>query len=332
MDWERRCIRFCAAMLACAIILRLGDSGYFSPIGQALERPEAASFLTYLQTGRVVRLPSETEPSTTQSTPSAQPTPAEPADSVEPVAISAEDLSLISVTYNTEYRPDLESLLLSPLSFDLEGDEPAVLILHTHATESYTPEAGESYTQTSEFRTLDPQYNMLCIGDRVTEILEQAGISVLHDRQFHDYPSYNGSYNHARESTEAILAQYPSIRLILDLHRDAADTASGQMATQASVGQTDSAQLMIVVGTGSGGLSHPNWEENCALALKLQTVLEKEDPGICRDLTLSYSRYNQHLSPGALLVEVGAAGNTLDEALVAAGALARGIITLLQGT
>lgn len=326
MDWQQRCIRFCGAMLTCAVVMRLGSQGFFQPAAMLLERPAVASFLTYLQTGRVVRLPQETQ-SLPQPT---QPEPSQPVQTAEALRFSPEDVSLIGVKYNTEYRPDLQALLLSPLPFDLKGDEPTVLILHTHTTESYTPAPGERYTESSTFRTLDSQYNMLAIGDRVASILEEAGIRVIHDRQLHDYPSYNGSYNHARESTEAILAQNPGIRLILDLHRDAADTPTGQMATMASVGSVDSAQLMLVVGTGSGGLSHPNWEENCALALKLHTVLEKENPGICRDLVLSYSRYNQHLSPGALLVEVGAAGNTQEEALVAAGALAEGIIALFS--
>ena len=328
MDWHRRCIRFCAVMLICAAVLRLADRGIFHSLGQLLERPEVASFVTYLQTGRVVRLPAETgtEPATGPVTIQTAP-PTEPA---EPLSFTAEDFSRIGVTYHTQYRPDLEALLAEPLAFDLKGETPTVLILHTHTTESYTPAPGESYAQTSPFRTLDPGCNMLAVGDRVAELLEEAGIGVIHDREIHDYPSYNGSYNHARERTEALLAENPGIRLILDLHRDAADTPTGQMATRASVGSRDSAQLMLVVGTGSGGLSHPEWEKNCSLALKLHAVLEEENPGICRDLVLSYSRYNQHLSPGALLVEVGAAGNTLDEALTAAGALAQGIITLFQ--
>jgi len=329
MDWDRRCIRFCATIVVCAILLRLWDCRILIPAGQALEHPGVASFLAYLQTGRVVRLPSQAAPEAPDD-----PVPESTGQTASntPVSFAPEDLSLIRVSYTTRYRPDLEEMLLRPLPFDLAGEEPTVLILHTHTSESYTPTPGDTYEQTSEYRTLNPAYNMLAVGDHVAALLEKAGIHVLHDRQFHDYPSYNGSYNHAQESTEGILAQHPSIRLVLDLHRDAADTPTGQMVTQASVGSADSAQLMIVVGTGSGGLPHPDWEENCALALKLHCVLEKENPGICRDLTLSYSRYNQHLSPGALLVEVGAAGNTLDEALVAAGALAHGIITLFQGT
>ena len=332
MDWQQRCIRFCGAMLVCAVCLRLADRCWLESFAQPLEQPAVASFLTYLQTGRVVRLPPETVPDSQPVTqPPTLPIPTGAEEIPAPVSFRAEDLSLIQVKYNTEYRPDLEKLLLEPLPFGLSGEEPTVLILHTHTTESYTAAPGQSYTQTSAFRTLDPQYNMLAIGDRIAALLTDAGIRVIHDRQFHDYPSYNGSYNHARESIQAILAENPSIRLILDLHRDAADTPTGQMTTQASVGSARSAQLMLVVGTGSGGLHHPDWERNCALALKLHAVLEKENPGICRDLVLSYSRYNQHLSPGALLVEVGAAGNTLDEALIAAGALAQGIITLFQG-
>lgn len=331
MDWERRCIRTCAAVLICAVVMRLASAGFFQPVGQLLENPKVASFLVYLQTGRVVRLEAEAagiEPEATAQTDA----PEVLRTSGTLPAFSAEDADMISIKSSSSYDPDIAELLTQPLDFDLSGEEPTVLILHTHTSESYTPTSGQDYEETSEYRTLDQQYNMLRIGDLVAQVLEDAGISVLHDREFHDYPSYNGSYSDAAESTASYLSQYPSIRLVLDLHRDAADTDYGQMVTQCTVDGQDSAQLMLVVGTGSGGLSHPNWEENLSLALKLHVVLERQNPGICRNLVLTYSRYNQHLSPGALLVEVGAAGNTLDEALVAANALAEGIIALFQGT
>lgn len=330
MDWERRCIRTCAAILLCAVVMRLSSSGYFAPLGKALENPQLASFLVYLQTGRVVRLSSQPEIPTTQPPPSepTEPQPSEPMPTA-PV-ITADDLELVDIKYTCNYRPDLQALLNQPLSFDLSGEEPTVLILHTHTSESYTPSDGQSYEETSAFRTLDPQYNMLRIGDEVAQALEEAGISVIHDREFHDYPSYNGSYNHAAASTADYIERYPSIRLVLDLHRDAADTAYGQMATECSVGGQTSAQLMIVVGTDGGGLTHPNWQDNLSLALKLHVTLEKQNPGICRNLNLAYQRFNQHFTPGALLIEVGAAGNTLDESLIAANALADGIIALFQ--
>ena len=173
---------------------------------------------------------------------------------------------------------------------------------------------------------------MLCVGDRVAELLEQAGICVIHDRQLHDYPSYTGAYNHARKATQAALEEYPTIRIVLDLHRDAAEGTSGQLRTVAQIDGKAGAQLMFVVGCGNAGLKHPNWEKNLSLALKLQVLLEEQHPGICRPISLRSQRFNQDLSTGALLIEVGAAGNTHEEALLAAQALAGAVIRLKNGT
>ena len=205
-----------------------------------------------------------------------------------------------------------------------------MLILHTHTTESYTQQ-GEPYVEVSDYRTLDEDYNMLSIGDRMAEILEENGIPVIHDRDVHDYPSYNGSYVHARKTIGEILAANPSVRLVLDLHRDASGTPDKQMRTEVWIDGQPSAQLMLVVGTGSGGQTHENWEQNLSLGLKLHVLLERQNPGIMRPLSLRSQRFNQDLCPGALLVEVGAAGNTHPEALRAAEQLAQAIVLLRQG-
>ena len=165
----------------------------------------------------------------------------------------------------------------------------------------------------------------------VAEILEEGGIRVIHDRTLHDYPSYNGSYNHARAAVKDYLEEYPSIRLVLDLHRDASGDNRNQMQTHATADGEDSAQLMLVVGSDASGLTHPQWEENLALALKLHSQLERINPGIMRYVNLRGQRFNQDLSPGMLLVEVGAAGDNHDKALNAAEVLARGIIALAKG-
>lgn len=330
MDWERRSLRLCAAVLICAVGLRLTASGAFAPVVQILQSKEAISFFLYLQTGRAVRLSEELPTLPAVSFTPEQITPAEEADA--PVTFSASDAELVGVTYNCDYEPDLASLLTEPLEWDLTGDEPTVLILHSHTSECYTKSDGESYTESGSYRTLDENYNMLCLGALVAERLEEAGIGVIRDTEFHDYPSYNDSYANAAESTTKILEENPSIRLVLDLHRDAADTAYGQMVTECSIGSQTSAQLMMVVGTDDGGLYNPEWEENLALALKLQVLLEKENPGICRDLNLTYHRYNQQLGDYALLIEIGAAGNTLDEARLAAEKLAQAIIELKNGS
>lgn len=330
MDWEQRCLRLCAAVLVCAVGLRLTASGFFAPLGQLLQSREAVSFFLYLQTGRVVRL-SEEMP----TLPVMQLDPVEtmPAGAKgKPVTFSESDSELVEVTYNCGYEPDLAALLTEPLEWELDNGEPAVLILHSHTTESYTKSQGEEYEESSAYRTLDGNYNMLCLGTLVAQRLEEAGIGVIHDTEYHDYPSYNEAYANAAASTESILAEYPSIRLILDLHRDAADTAYGQMVTECSIGSQTAAQLMLVVGTDDGGLENPDWEANLSLALKLQVLLEKDNPGICRPLNLTYHRYNQHLGNRALLIEIGAAGNTLHEAELAAEKLAQAIIELKYGS
>ena len=319
MDWERRCMRLCAGVLMLAVVLRLWAGGALVPIGRALQSDEAASFLLYLQTGRVVRLAPEPDGPEMFQIP----------DPVGKIAgFSAEDLELVELADEPGLEPDLESWLTAPVELNLHDGQPRVLILHSHTTESFAQTA-DRYEESSAYRTLDPGHNMLALGELVAEILESAGIGVIHDRDFHDYPSYNGSYSHAAASTKAYLEQYPTIELILDLHRDAADTPTGQMATSCTVGGEKAAQLMFVLGTDKR-LNHPDWEQNLSLALKLQVLLEKENPGICRSLTLSKNRYNQHLGKYALLIEIGAAGNTLEEAKIAARELAEAIAQLAQ--
>ena len=321
MDWEQRCIRVCAAVLISAVALRLWAGGALIPVGQALQRSETASFLLYLHTGRVIRGVPETVPE-------AQPLTSQSLKPEEPVRVTfqASDARLVNIDYNCDRRPDVESLLTEPVALKLTGEGPKVLILHSHTTESFTQTA-DRYEASSDYRTLDSGHNMIALGKTVADILREAGVEVIHDTTLHDYPSYNGSYSHAAASTKAYLEKYPSIELILDLHRDAADTASGQLVTKCTIGGENAAQLMFVVGTDTR-LSHPDWERNMSLALKLQVLLEQKNPGICRDMNLTRNRYNQHLGNYALLIEIGAAGNTLEEAKRAARELGEAIAIL----
>ena len=333
MNQEHTSLRVGAVVLAAAVLLRLISGGALEKIGALLAQPKVVAALMYLETGRVVRIPD------TMTYPAESPAPLSTAPPViqapelppaTPV-FTQNDLDHIEMDYGCDYAPDLAALLTQPLRWDLAGGEARVLILHTHTTESYTPSPGEIYEESSEYRTLDDTYNMISIGDAVAQKLESAGIGVIHDRDFHDYPSYNGSYADARASIEAILADNPGICLILDLHRDAADVGDGQLDTSARINGQESAQLMLVVGTDAGGLYHPHWQENLALALKLQAQLERMHPGLCRPIDLRAQRFNADESPGALLIEMGAAGNTHEEALLAADVLAEGIIALAKG-
>lgn len=333
MDHHQQSLRLGATVIACALLLRLNASGFFDPVADFLSRPSISSLLIYLETGRIVRFSPSSEDIIVFSPESATPDFAiDPTETAILPAFMAEDAASIEIKYGCSLRPDLEELLVQPLDWDLHSGAPTVLILHTHATESYTKAKGESYKETSAFRTLDEEYNMVSIGDHVAKLLEAGGITVIHDRQLHDYPSYNGSYNHARKSMAEILKKYPTIRLVLDLHRDASGDNYNQMRTEAEVNGKASAQLMLVIGTDASGLKHPQWEENLALGLKLHSQLERIAPGICRYVNLRGQRFNQDLSPGALLVEVGAAGNSHEEALIAAEVLAQGILDLANGT
>lgn len=329
INQERKSLRAGALVIAGVILLRLGANGFFQPVMKMLGSRELASFLMYMQTGTITRIyePPGTEPVFAGESAAPDLITQEPEEI--PVILPS-DLDLVSF-YSSLSLPDLEPLLHEPLNWDLKTGEPKVLILHTHGTECYTQTEGEQYSQLLNTRTLDTNYNMVSIGARLARRLEEAGIGVIHDTRLHDAASYNGAYDASREAARQILAENPSIELVLDLHRDAADTATGQLQTFASVGDVESTQLMLVVGSDAGGLTHPDWRKNLALALKLQIVLEKENPGICRDISFRAQRFNQDLSPGSLLVEVGAAGDTHERALAAADVLAQGIIALAEG-
>lgn len=325
MDQERRAIRWGVVIILLAAVWRIA-AGF--DIGSFLHSPDTAAFLISMGTGRVVRLTAQAaQPAVTDPEPSTQQTlPEQPA-----LCFSADDSQLLDTYDMCGLSVDMASLLTQPLDWNLAGTEPTVLILHTHTTESYTQQQTD-YKEIAAFRTLDEENNMIQVGEHVAQLLRQQGIQVLHDTTLHDYPSYTGSYNNSRQTVKKYLEQYPSIQVVLDLHRDAAEHDNGsQMATEATVDGKDAAQLMLVVGTNAGGLLHPNWQENMALAAKLQTLLEKQWPGVCRPICFRSERFNQDLLPGALLVEVGAAGNTLEEALVAADCLAWALSQLSRG-
>lgn len=333
MEQQKQILRFGTIIIVFAISLRLLGGGILSPF---VTDSRFLSFLVYLQTGRPVRIydpaPSKPELNTPQTAPpTTEPSvPETTVPTFEIPVFSPADLEEIRVKDNSKLNPDLEKLLLSGLNWDLTGNEPTVLILHTHATECYTPQPGEDFEQYNAFRTLDENYNMVSIGKEVADILETAGIRVIHDTSYHDYPSYNRAYANARKFIQAYLKKYPSIQFIIDIHRDASADLSNQMTTTGTVGGQKSAQLMMVVGTNQASTAYP-WQKNLALALKMSVLLEQTDPGLTRYVSLRSERFNMDLCPGSILAEVGAAGNSHAEAILAAQALARSIIALAKG-
>ena len=216
------------------------------------------------------------------------------------------------------------SMLSGGYAASLGAQGPQVLIIHTHATESYTMPAGAEYEASDTFRTTDTRCNMVRIGDEMAQVLTDAGISVVHDRSLYDYPSYSGAYNRSLASIESYLQKYPSISFVLDVHRDAVQDANGNQFKLLCGEDRNAAQLEFVIGSNGGGLSHEQWRENLKLACAVQETLYREHPTLMRPITVRNSRYNQHKTTGSLLVEVGTAGNSLEEAVNGARLFAAG--------
>lgn len=220
---------------------------------------------------------------------------------------------------------DADTLAAEGFAAQLTGDAPQVLILHTHGSEAYTMPAGEEYTPSGSYRTADTEKNMIRVGDEMAAVLSQYGISVLHDRQIHD-TDYNSAYDESYSSAAAYLEQYPSISFILDVHRDAISDADGQQYKVVSQEDPRAAQVSIVMGS-----SYDTWMDNLRLAAAVQEHLLEQHPTLMRPIILRYYGYNQSLSTGSMLVEIGAAGNSLDEAIYAARLFAAGFAETVGG-
>ena len=237
----------------------------------------------------------------------------------------------VYISNSTKYTLSNEELL-KPFGAELTGEAPQILILHSHGSEAYTPAADDGIVWSGECRTTDTRYNVVRMGDAMAEVFGQAGISVLHDRTLYDYPEYAGSYDRSLAAIDRYLKEYPSIRFVLDVHRDAIETSSGSQVKVISEidGQGTASQLTLVVGSDGGGLSHPDWMENLRLAVAIQEQALTDYPTLMRPLLLRNSRYNQHATTGSLLVEVGTAGNAPEEAELAARLFAGEMVTVLN--
>ena len=222
---------------------------------------------------------------------------------------------------------DAAALAAEDFAARLTGDAPQVLILHTHGSEAYTMPEGQEYVSTGTFRTADGSVSVIRVGDEIAAALSQHGISVLHDRALYDDPEYNGAYYRAEDAIEAYLEKYPSISFILDVHRDALEDKAGHQYKVITREDPSCAQVSLVMGSSWEG-----WQENLKLAVAVQQHLTDQYPTLMRPVTVRNSDYNEYFTPGSLLVEVGAAGNSLDEALAAARLFAHGFAEVVTGT
>ena len=222
---------------------------------------------------------------------------------------------------------DAATLASESFAAKLTDTAPQVLILHTHGSEAYTMPKGKEYVSTGTCRTSDTTCNVVRVGDEIASVLSAYGISVLHDRTLYDDPLYEGAYSRSLEGIETYLEKYPSISFILDIHRDAVEDAQHRQYKLISQEDPNAAQISFVMGS-----NHDGWQENLKLAAAVAEAIKTDYPTVMRPITLRNSNYNQHKSPGSMLVEVGAAGNSLEEALNSARIFADGFAKVLLAT
>ena len=327
---------------------QLGDPGQPDGLSAAavLTLSQAPLLLSARQEISDLRQQAEEEPETPAPAPVTEPVQEEPQETPAPAGtdngVPAKTLvptdpsgytvcGKVYISNSTKYTLSNEELL-KPFGAELTGEAPQILILHSHGSEAYTPAADDGIVWSGECLTTDTRYNVVRMGDAMAEVFGQAGISVLHDRTLYDYPEYAGSYDRSLAAIDRYLKEYPSIRFVLDVHRDAIETSSGSQVKVISEidGQGTASQLTLVVGSDGGGLSHPDWMENLRLAVAIQEQALTDYPTLMRPLLLRNSRYNQHATTGSLLVEVGTAGNAPEEAELAARLFAGEMVTVLN--
>lgn len=203
--------------------------------------------------------------------------------------------------------------------------EPQVLIMHTHTTESFEPYEREFFDSSFGYRTTDASKNMVMVGDAITEQLENSGITTIHNTTIHDYPSYNGSYERSAETVKAILAEYPSIKVVLDIHRDAIASENSLAQPVVEVDGKKASQIMIISGCDDGTMDMPDYLYNFRLACMFQQQMESDYAGFTRPILFDYRKYNQNLTTGSLLIEVGSHGNTLEQSRYAGELIGKSI-------
>lgn len=207
-----------------------------------------------------------------------------------------------------------ESRLPPEFSLRLDGS-PEVLIMHTHTTESYEPYDRDFYDAEFISRTTDENMNMVSVGEKIAVQLEAEGIGVIHDKTIHDYPSYNGSYDRSAVTVRSILEQYPTIKVVLDIHRDAIEYEDGtRVAPTVEIDGKKAAQIMIISGCDNGTMNYPEYMKNFRFACLLQRQVEDDYKGLARPILFTYKKYNQNLTTGSILIEVGSHANSVDEA------------------
>lgn len=239
----------------------------------------------------------------------------------------------IYIKNTTSIKIDLKAELLKVPELQLsKTTAPQVLIVHTHTTECYMTEEREYYTESDKTRTTDTSQNIVAVGKVLADTLNKRGIGVIHATEKHDYPEYSGSYSRAEKTINSYLKKYPTIKVVIDLHRDSiTDEKGNKTAPVVEINGGSAAQVMLVSGCQDGSVTgFENWRQNFRLAIGLQQTMEVLYPGLARPILFTPRRYNQHLTTGSLLIECGTEANTLEQAKYSATLLGEALANTLN--
>ena len=286
----------------------------------------------------VENIPVDLNEKALEEKPQAEQKPTEASDeyNIIPQDFGVNELSVNPCDSTAEYNIQSCANMSYPqaLKGAVNTNEPLVLLIHTHATESFAEEGVGTYSKDSSFRSTDASKNMISVGRVMCDVLNSAGVPTIQCETQHDSEDYNTAYNKSLQSTKEYLAKYPSIKYVFDIHRDAIVRDSGEMVkTYCNINGKDCAQIMILVGTNTAGANHPDWQEHFNVALKLQSGLVSKYDSFARAVSLRGASFNQQYAPGSLLFEIGSCANTLNEAKYAAGLLAGQIAeTILENS
>ena len=246
--------------------------------------------------------------------------------------LSTEDILTLNNT--TAKKINASQLLMTKYDFGYikDSNDPLVLIIHTHATECYSRENSTYYDPDSSTRSNDEKINMIAVGKVLADTLNNSGINTLHCTVQHDAESYRDSYPQSAKSIKEYLQKYPSIRYVLDIHRDAVMYESGaKVRAVTEIEGKEVAQIMLLSGTNAGGADFPHWESNLSFALRLADKLSCDYPDLLRPIAVRGASYNQQYTTSSLLIEIGTDGNTLTQAKNSAVILGNALAKLIKG-
>lgn len=221
-------------------------------------------------------------------------------------------IDLYGVTIYDYSSKNIDYKELIERNLDLTKKSDPVLLYCSHTSETYKNSKNFKFKYSGNYRTKDSKYNMLSVASIMSNTLKDRGLTAVFDTTPHDYTSYDNAYKNSMNTIKKNIEQHSRFGVIIDVHRDAAaDLSFGPTTT---INGKSTAQLMVVIGVGYEGYPNEYYEENLILALKIVKLGEEMYPGLFRHVLVRDARYNQHLTPGSILVEVGATGNTLEEA------------------